>query len=165
MQDIFPDALIQFEDFLTPNAYALLNRYRDRDRVLCFNDDIQGTAAVALAGVLASGRITDNNFTDLRFMFLGAGSAATGIADLLQAAFIQSGMDEKSARKRLWYVDQSGLVVKSRDNLGPNKIPYAHDVPNVPFAEAIRQIKLDYELYRISYTTYCTAFFCQKDPP
>ena len=139
VQDVFPDALIQFEDFLTPNAYALLKRYRDR--VLCFNDDIQGTAAVALAGVLASSRITENNFTDLRIMFLGAGSAATGIADLLQAAFIQSGMDEKSARKRLWFVDQSGLVVKSRDNLGPHNISYAHDVSNVPFAEAIRQIK------------------------
>jgi malate dehydrogenase (oxaloacetate-decarboxylating)(NADP+) len=70
--------LIQFEDFLTPNAYALLNKYRDR--VLCFNDDIQGTAAVALGGVYASTRITGRAFADLRIMFLGAGSAATGIA-------------------------------------------------------------------------------------
>jgi len=139
VQERFPAALIQFEDFLTPNAYALLNRYRDR--VLCFNDDIQGTAAVALAGVLASGRITGNDFADLRIMFLGAGSAATGIADLLQAAFIQVGLDEKSARERLWFVDQAGLLVKSRDDLGPHNIPYAHDVPCVPFDKAIRQIK------------------------
>lgn len=139
VQETFPLALIQFEDFLTPNAYTLLNRYRDR--VLCFNDDIQGTAAVALAGVLASCRITGNDFADLRIMFLGAGSAATGIADLLQAAFIKVGLDEKSARERLWFVDQSGLVVKSRDNLGPHNIPYAHDVSSVPFDEAIRQIK------------------------
>ena len=139
VQQTFPDALIQFEDFLTPNAYTLLNRYRDR--VLCFNDDIQGTAAVALAGVLASSRITGKNFADLRIMFLGAGSAATGIADLLQAAFIKAGLDEKSASERLWFVDQSGLLVKSRDNLGPHNIPYAHDVPGVPFDEAIRQIK------------------------
>ena len=139
VQEIFPDALIQFEDFLTPNAYALLNRYRDR--VLCFNDDIQGTAAVALAGILASSRITGNDFSELRIMFLGAGSAATGIADLLQAAFIKAGLDEKSARERLWFADQSGLVVKSRDDLGPHNIPYAHNVPNVPFDEAIREIK------------------------
>jgi len=139
VQEDFPSALIQFEDFLTPNAYALLNRYRDH--VLCFNDDIQGTAAVALAGVLASGRITGNRFADLRIMFLGAGSAATGIADLLQAAFIQAGLDEKSARERLWFVDQSGLLVKSRDDLGPHNIPYAHDVPGVPFEEAVRQIR------------------------
>ncbi|HED18201.1 MAG TPA: NAD-dependent malic enzyme [Gammaproteobacteria bacterium] len=139
VQEDFPLALIQFEDFLTPNAYALLNRYRDR--VLCFNDDIQGTAAVALAGVLASCRITGNDFTDLRIMFLGAGSAATGIADLLQAAFIQAGLDEKSARERLWFVDQSGLLVKSRDDLGPHSIPYAHDIPGIPFDEAIREIK------------------------
>ncbi len=139
VQEEFPLALIQFEDFLTPNAYSLLQRYRER--VLCFNDDIQGTAAVALAGVLASSRITGNDFADLRIMFLGAGSAATGIADLLQAAFIQAGLDVKDARERLWFVDQYGLVVKARDDLGPHNIPYAHDVPSVPFEAAIRQFK------------------------
>ena len=75
VQSRYPDALIQFEDFLTPNAYTLLQKYRDR--VLCFNDDIQGTAAVALAGVYASTRITGVSFRDLRIMFLGAGSAAS----------------------------------------------------------------------------------------
>lgn len=139
VQDVFPHALIQFEDFLTPNAYALLNRYRDR--VLCFNDDIQGTAAVALAGVLASCRITGNDFADLRIMFLGAGSAATGIADLLLAALINAGLDRQSARERLWFVDLFGLLVKGRDDLAPHNLAYAHDVPNVPFAGAIRQIK------------------------
>ncbi|VAW69782.1 NAD-dependent malic enzyme [hydrothermal vent metagenome] len=139
VQEAFPLALIQFEDFLTPNAYALLNRYRDR--VLCFNDDIQGTAAVVLAGVLASSRITGNEFTDLRIMFLGAGSAATGIADLLQAALIQVGLDEKTARERLWFVGRSGLMVKSSDNLRSHNISYAHNVPSVSFDEAIRQIR------------------------
>ena len=75
VQSRYPDALIQFEDFLTPNAYALMNKYKDR--VLCFNDDIQGTAAVALAGVYSSTRITAIPFKDLRIMFLGAGSAAS----------------------------------------------------------------------------------------
>jgi malate dehydrogenase (oxaloacetate-decarboxylating)(NADP+) len=139
VQDAFPRALIQFEDFLTPNAYALLNR--NRNRVLCFNDDIQGTAAVALAGVLASCRITGCDFTDLRIMFLGAGSAATGIADLIQIAFRSAGLSEQEARQRLWFVDRSGLVVKGRDNLAPHKVPYAHDVPTVPFMEALGQIK------------------------
>src|SRR5215471_14212243 len=112
VQKKFPDALIQFEDFLTPNAYALLNRYRDR--VLCFNDDIQGTAAVALAGVYASTRVSGVPFGDLRIMFLGAGSAATGIADLMTSAFVNTGLTEHDARTRLWFVDMHGLVVKSR---------------------------------------------------
>lgn len=92
VQDAFPRALIQFEDFLTPNAYALLNTWRDR--MLCFNDDIQGTASVALAGVLASSRITGIDLSDLRIMFLGAGSAATGIADLIQVALHQAGLSD-----------------------------------------------------------------------
>jgi malate dehydrogenase (oxaloacetate-decarboxylating)(NADP+) len=139
VQDAFPGALIQFEDFLTPNAYTLLNRYRDR--VLCFNDDIQGTAVVALAGVLVSSRITGIGFSDLRIMFLGSGSAATGIADLIQIAFRSAGLSEQEARQRLWFVDRSGLVVKGRDNLAPHKVPYAHDVPTVPFMDALGQIK------------------------
>ncbi len=141
VQDAFPDALIQFEDFLTPNAYALLRRYRDK--VLCFNDDIQGTAAVALAGVRASTRITRKHLTDLRIMFLGAGSAATGIADLIYTALCGAGLDERAARERLWFVDRSGLVVKGRAGLRPHNLPYAHSVPNVPFEDAIRQVRPD----------------------
>ncbi len=110
VQSRYPNALIQFEDFLTPNAYALLNKYRER--VLCFNDDIQGTAAVALAGVYSSTRVTGLKFSDLRIMFLGAGSAATGIADLMTAAFVDAGLAPDEARRRLWFVDVNGLVVK-----------------------------------------------------
>jgi malate dehydrogenase (oxaloacetate-decarboxylating)(NADP+) len=139
VQEAFPQALIQFEDFLTPNAYAHLNRYRDR--VLCFNDDIQGTAAVALAGVLASGRITGIDFTDLRILFLGAGSAATGIADLIRVAFEQAGLGKQEALRRLWFVDSAGLVVKGRDDLKPHIRPYAHDAPAAPLTEAIETIK------------------------
>src|SRR5262245_41294815 len=115
VQSRYPDALIQFEDFLTPNAYALLKKYRNR--VLCFNADIQGTAAVSLAGVYASTRITGQRFRDLRIMFLGAGSAATGIADLMTAAFVQEGVGVDEARRRLWVVDVHGLVVKGRTDL------------------------------------------------
>src|SRR5678815_1885186 len=112
VQSRYPSALIQFEDFLTPNAYALLNKYRDR--VLCFNDDIQGTAAVALAGVYSSTRITGVPFKELRIMFLGAGSAATGIADLTASAFVTEGLGLDEARRHLWFVDVNGLVVNSR---------------------------------------------------
>jgi malate dehydrogenase (oxaloacetate-decarboxylating)(NADP+) len=139
VQSRFPDALIQFEDFLTPNAYALLNKYRNR--VLCFNDDIQGTAAVALAGVYSSTRITGLPFRDLRIMFLGAGSAATGIADLMTSAFVDEGLTPEEARGHLWFVDVNGLIVRSRTDLMDHNLPYAHDVDPLPFLEAIEAIR------------------------
>ena len=140
LNEVFPGSLIQFEDFATPNAYALLNRYQQR--CLCFNDDIQGTAAVALAGVYASGRLTGQPFCDLRFLFLGAGSAATGIGDLLVEALKAEGLDERAARERLWFVDLSGLVVaERRAELAPHNLPYAHERPRMSFLEAIDAVK------------------------
>ena len=139
VQDKYPKVLVQFEDFLTPNAYKLLEIYRDR--VLCFNDDIQGTAAVSLAGVYASTRITGHDFADLRIMFLGAGSAATGIGDLMVAAFMEKGLSESDARQRLWFVDQKGLVVESRNDLMEHNIPYAHNYKQLGFVDAINEIK------------------------
>jgi malate dehydrogenase (oxaloacetate-decarboxylating)(NADP+) len=139
VQTRYPDALIQFEDFQTPNAYALLNKYRDR--VLCFNDDIQGTAAVALAGVYSSTRITGLPFRDLRIMFLGAGSAATGIADLMTMAFVDAGLPIDEARRRLWFVDVNGLVVQERQDLMPHNLPYAHEHRRLRFVDAIDAIK------------------------
>ena len=139
VQSRFPEALIQFEDFLTPNAYALLNTYRNR--VLCFNDDIQGTAAVALAGVYSSTRLSGIPFTELRIMFLGAGSAATGIADLITAALVDEGLSLEDARQRLWFVDVHGLVVKGRDDLLPHNQPYAHDFRPLGFVDAIDALR------------------------
>jgi malate dehydrogenase (oxaloacetate-decarboxylating)(NADP+) len=139
VQDKYPDALIQFEDFLTPNAYALLSEYRDR--VLCFNDDIQGTAAVALAGVYASTRITGRELADLRIMFLGAGSAATGIADLMTTAYQADGLSAEEARRRLWFVDVNGLVVAGRRDLMEHNEPYAHAHPAMGFVEAIDSVR------------------------
>ena len=138
VQKKYPNALIQFEDFLTPDAYALLHAYRDR--VLCFNDDIQGTAAVALAGVSASTRIIERRLRDLRIMFLGAGSAATGIADLMAAALVREGLSLAEARRRLWFVDVNGLVVRSRTDLLPHNLPYAHDHRPLDFLAAIDAI-------------------------
>jgi len=138
-QTRYPDVLIQFEDFLTSNAYTLLNKYKDR--VLCFNDDIQGTAAVALAGVYSSTRITGVHFRDLRIMFLGAGSAATGIADLMTVALVDAGLGLEEARRRLWFVDVNGLVVKERADLMPHNLPYAHDHRQLGFLDAIDAVK------------------------
>lgn len=139
LADAYPRALIQFEDFLTPNAYALLERYRDR--VLCFNDDIQGTAAVALAGIQASTRITGVPLRDQTILFLGAGSAATGIADLLTVALQAEGISASEARRRLWFADARGLVVASRTDLLPHNQPYAHDHPEIGFIEALEALR------------------------
>jgi malate dehydrogenase (oxaloacetate-decarboxylating)(NADP+) len=125
VQDIFPDALIQFEDFATTNALELLDRYRER--VCCFNDDIQGTAGVTLAGLLAVNRITRGRLGDQRLLFYGAGAAATGIADLIADRMTADGLSLNEARRRIWFVDSKGLVVSSRSELAPHKRRYAHD--------------------------------------
>jgi malate dehydrogenase (oxaloacetate-decarboxylating)(NADP+) len=139
VQSRYPHALIQFEDFLTPNAYALLRKYRNR--ILCFNDDIQGTAAVILAGVYASTRLTGVRFRDLKIMFLGAGSAATGIADLMTTAFVDEGLSVEEARRHLWFVDLNGLVVKARTDLMEHNLPYAHDMKPLGLVEALDAIR------------------------
>ena len=141
MQEKHPEVLIQFEDFLTPNAFELLKRYRNK--VLCFNDDIQGTAAVILSGVYSSCRITKKAFKDLKILFLGAGSASTGIADLMLSAFIEEGLSEEEARKRLWFVDLGGLVVKSRTDLQEHNLPYAHEHHSCDFLTAIAALQPD----------------------
>lgn len=138
VQDKFPKALIQFEDFLTPRAISLLDHYRDL--VLCFNDDIQGTAAVALAGLFAASRISGVKLTDQRIMFVGAGSAATGIGELIVSALVEEGLEQKDARKHIWFVDSQGLVVANRENLAEHKIPFAHEYQELNFIEAIQSV-------------------------
>ena len=115
VQKTLPDALLQWEDFALPNARRLLDRYRDR---LCtFNDDIQGTAAVALSAVMAAGQVAAVPLNEQRIVILGAGSAGTGIADGLVAAMIAEGLTEPLALDRLWLVDRPGLLVDGTPGL------------------------------------------------
>lgn len=126
----FPKALVQLEDFGNANAFRLLGAYRDR---LClFDDDIQGTGAVALAGVYAALRVTGQTLTDQTIVFLGAGEAALGIGDMTAAAMTEAGLSLEAARHRCWFVDSKGLVVHSRTDLNDHKRPYAHEYPFLP---------------------------------
>jgi len=119
----FPRVLLQWEDFSKNNAARLLDRYRDR---LCtFNDDIQGTGAVTVAGLLAAMNITDTTFDQHRILILGAGSSAIGICDQVKAAMLQAGYSEADARDTLWLVDSQGLVHIGRETLEANKQRYA----------------------------------------
>lgn len=141
VQKRFPRALIQFEDFQSQHAFELLDRYRKQVR--CFNDDIQGTAAVTLAGVYSSCRITHKRFTDLKIMLLGTGSAASGIAELMVPAFCAAGLGEEHARSRLWFVDRQGLVVSSREHFKPRIQPFAHGHAPADFLGAIESVRPD----------------------
>lgn len=140
VREVFPHTLLQWEDFATDNAFRILDAHRDRIR--SFNDDIQGTAGVTLAGLHAAARATGRPLTDQVLLFLGAGSAATGIGELIVAAMMTDGVAEADARRRCWFVDSRGLVVASRNDLADHKRPFAHEhEPIATLGEAVRAIR------------------------
>ncbi len=138
----WPHVLIQWEDFTNDKAFPLLERYRHK--VLSFNDDIQGTGAVALAGLLGAMRIKQETLADQRIVFFGAGSAAIGIADMICAGMVEeSGLTLEEARQRFWLLDSQGLVTRQRTpGLQEHKLPYARDEAEaVSLHEVVRRVK------------------------
>ena len=140
VQSLYPKCCIQWEDFANINAVPILERYRDK--ICTYNDDIQGTAGVALAGIFAALRITKQKITEQRFLFLGAGSAATGIAELISQAMALEGMDIREARGRNALFDIHGLLVASRTDLADFQKPFAQDRTSVSsFVEAVKAVR------------------------
>jgi malate dehydrogenase (oxaloacetate-decarboxylating)(NADP+) len=132
VQEVFPNCCIHFEDWTGVDAIALLARYRHK--VSCYNDDIQGTAGVTLAGLINALKITGGQLRDQRVLFLGAGSAATGLADLVVSALGQQGISKEVARQQIRMFDTQGLVVAGRPGLAKHKLPYAHKLAaSAPF--------------------------------
>src|SRR5262252_5273852 len=140
VQSLYPKCCIQWEDFANFNAVPILARYRDM--ICTFNDDIQGTAGVALAGIFAALRITKQKITEQRFLFLGGGSAGTGIAELISQAMAMEGIDIVAARKRNALFDINGLIVSSRTDLADFQKPFAQNRERVTsFVEAVKAIR------------------------
>ena len=140
VQTLYPKCCIQWEDFANINAVPILARYRDK--VCTFNDDIQGTAAVALAGVYGALRISGQRLADQRILFLGGGSAGTGIAELISQAMVFEGLSIAEARARNALFDVNGLLVTSRTDLADFQKPFALDhAPVASFVEAVKALR------------------------
>lgn len=129
-QQAFPGAILQFEDFNNASAFRLLARYRER--LCCFNDDMQGTGAMGLAGLYAAGRLTGRSLREERFLFLGAGEACLGIGSIIASALQREGLSREEAKARCLFIDSQGMVVASRSDLAPHKREFAQDCAPQP---------------------------------
>ena len=129
VQQELPNVCLQWEDFATPHARPILDRYRDE--LLTFNDDIQGTAAVTLGAILGAVDVTGKRLRHQQIVFLGAGSAAVGVADYLRAALVQDGLSEAEARGRFWLMNREGLLHTGRTDLTPEQRVYAQPAERV----------------------------------
>jgi malate dehydrogenase (oxaloacetate-decarboxylating)(NADP+) len=137
---VFPRVCIQWEDFAGGNAIRILERYRGR--VCTFNDDIQGTAGIAVAGFIAVSRVLGRPFKEQRFLFLGAGAAAFGIADMIVKKFERDGLTRGEALGRISMFDVNGLLVSSRSDLTDHQKLFAHDgPPSSDFAECVLRLR------------------------
>jgi malate dehydrogenase (oxaloacetate-decarboxylating)(NADP+) len=140
VQQVFPGCCIHFEDWKGTDAIRLLARYRDM--VLCYNDDIQGTASVCLAGLATALKIVEAPLTEQRILFLGAGSAGIGIANLIVSAMRMKGLSEEAARSRISMFDIDGLLEPSRAGLSDAQKVYAHRAaPSQDLAQTIETLK------------------------
>lgn len=124
VQDVFPDCCIHFEDWTGTDAVHLLDRYRDK--VCCYNDDVQGTAGITLAGMINACKIKGTQLKDESYLFLGAGSAGIGLSNLLCSALVEEGLTLEEARGRIHMFDVNGLLESTRTDLVDFQRPYAH---------------------------------------
>jgi malate dehydrogenase (oxaloacetate-decarboxylating)(NADP+) len=140
VQEVFPKCCIHFEDWTGADAVHLLQRYRDKYCV--YNDDVQGTAGITLAGMINAAKLKGTKLKDEKYLFLGAGSAGIGLADLLCSALVAQGMNLKEAQSRVYMFDIDGLLEASRTDLLDFQKPYAHQhAPTGDFVTAIESIK------------------------
>jgi malate dehydrogenase (oxaloacetate-decarboxylating)(NADP+) len=140
VQEVFPKCCIHFEDWTGVDAVHLLERYRDKYCV--YNDDVQGTAGITLAGMINAAKLKGTKLKDEKYLFLGAGSAGIGLADLLCSALVEQGMKLKDAQSRVHMFDINGLLESTRKDLVDFQRPYAHQhTPTRDFVAAIESIK------------------------
>jgi malate dehydrogenase (oxaloacetate-decarboxylating)(NADP+) len=140
VQEVFPKCCIHFEDWTGKDAVQLLQRYRDKYSV--YNDDVQGTAGITLAGMINATKIKGTKLKDEKYLFLGAGSAGIGLADLLCSALVAQGVSLKQAQSRVYMFDINGLLESTRKDLFDFQLPYAHlHAPTRDFVTAIDSIK------------------------
>ena len=140
VQEVFPKCCIHFEDWTGSDAVHLLERYRNKYCV--YNDDVQGTAGITLAGMINAAKLKATKLKDEKYLFLGAGSAGIGLANLLCSALVVEGLTLEKAQSQVYMFDINGLLVSSREDLADFQRPYAHrHEPTQDFVDAIESIK------------------------